>query len=200
MTDLAIIRAARPDDYPSIRVVVQDAFADEGGVVADLVDLLRDHPCGRDGLVCVADVAGTVVGVVMVTRSRLDALEQLIDVAVLSPLAVAGDWQGRGLGRRLVEQACSAAREAGFPLLFLEGDPALYVRLGFVAAKPLGFRKPSIRVPDEAFQVMVLPCHEPWMTGTLVYAEPFWDLDAVGLRDPEFIAWVRAEVADGRQL
>jgi putative acetyltransferase len=29
-----------------------------------------------------------------------------------------------------------------------------------------------------------LPVHEPWMTGTLVYSEIFWRLDAVGLRDP----------------
>ena len=29
-----------------------------------------------------------------------------------------------------------------------------------------------------------LPEYEPWMTGTLVYAEPFWRHDLVGLRDP----------------
>jgi putative acetyltransferase len=32
--------------------------------------------------------------------------------------------------------------------------------------------------------VLRLPAYEPWMTGTLVYAEPFWRHDAVGLRDP----------------
>jgi putative acetyltransferase len=29
-----------------------------------------------------------------------------------------------------------------------------------------------------------LPAYEPWMTGTLVYADPFWRLDCVGLRHP----------------
>jgi predicted N-acetyltransferase YhbS len=33
-------------------------------------------------------------------------------------------------------------------------------------------------------QVLRLPAYEPWMTGTLVYAEPFWRHDAVGLREP----------------
>jgi hypothetical protein len=47
-----------------------------------------------------------------------------------------------------------------------------------------GFRKPSLRIPDGAFQALRLPEYEPWMTGTLVYAEPFWRHDAVGLRDP----------------
>ena len=31
---------------------------------------------------------------------------------------------------------------------------------------------------------MKLPAYETWMTGTLVYAWPFWALDCVGLRDP----------------
>ena len=45
--------------------------------------------------------------------------------------------------------------------------------------------RPSNRIPDAAFQVVVLPGHEPWMTGALVYCDPFWALDCVGLRDPE---------------
>jgi putative acetyltransferase len=48
----------------------------------------------------------------------------------------------------------------------------------------VGFRKPSLRTPDAAFQVLRLAAYEPWMTGTLIYAEPFWRHDAVGLRDP----------------
>jgi putative acetyltransferase len=31
---------------------------------------------------------------------------------------------------------------------------------------------------------VVLPAREDWMTGALVYSEPFWALDCVGLRDP----------------
>jgi putative acetyltransferase len=49
----------------------------------------------------------------------------------------------------------------------------------------LGLRKASLRIPDGAFQAIRLPEYEPWMTGTLVYAEPFWRHDAVGLRTPD---------------
>jgi putative acetyltransferase len=47
----------------------------------------------------------------------------------------------------------------------------------------LGFRKPSLRIPDAGFQVRLLPAYELWMTGTLVYSQTFWDHDLVGLRD-----------------
>jgi putative acetyltransferase len=72
---------------------------------------------------------------------------------------------------------------SGESLVFVEGDPAYYGRLGFTAAGPLGFRRPSLRIPEVAFQVLRLAGHEPWMTGTLVYSRVFWDLDCVGLRD-----------------
>jgi putative acetyltransferase len=48
----------------------------------------------------------------------------------------------------------------------------------------LGFTAPSVRIPNAAFQVVTLPSYQPWMTGALVYAEQFWALDCVGLRNP----------------
>lgn len=177
------IRRETADDATDVARLLMAAFGDEGLAIVGLVAGLRAHPCGRDQLAWVAEVDGKVVGHTMVTRSRLDAPAALIDVGVLSPLSVDPAHQRAGLGRVLVAQAITGATDAGLPLLFLEGDPAYYTRLDFVAGEPLGFRKPSLRIPDAAFQVMRLPGAEPWMTGTLVYAEPFWEHDCVGLRD-----------------
>jgi putative acetyltransferase len=200
MVPAIALRTAVPEDSPGIRVLLIDAFGDEGPLIADLVDRLGAHPCGRDAMSYVAEADGHIVGHVMVTRGRLDAFSSTIDVAVLSPLSVATASQRQGIGRQLVDRAIQGAQGADLPVVFLEGDPAFYSRLGFVGGKPLGFRKPSIRIPDDAFQVMLLAGYEPWMTGTLVYAEPFWDLDCVGLRDPGFLEWLAGEVAQGRQL
>jgi putative acetyltransferase len=38
-------------------------------------------------------------------------------------------------------------------------------------------------MPDAAFQAVRLPAYQAWMTGTLVYPDIFWRLDAVGLRE-----------------
>ena len=48
----------------------------------------------------------------------------------------------------------------------------------------MGLLRPSLRVPDPAFQVAPLPAYEGWMTGQAVYPEAIWSTDAVGLRDP----------------
>lgn len=98
--------------------------------------------------------------------------------------AVMPELHKRGIGSALVRHGLGVLAERAVPLVFLEGDPGYYSRFGFAPGGGLGFRKPSLRIPDGAFQVIRFPGHEPWMTGTLVYAEPFWRHDAVGLRDP----------------
>jgi putative acetyltransferase len=178
------LREELPGDKESVREIHLRAFGDHGLVVADLVDTLRETITPQDGLSLVAGHDGQIVGHVMFTRSLLDAPRRLVGVHVLSPLAVIPDYQKRGTGSALVRKGLNMLARRGVPLVFLEGDPAYYSRFGFAPGCDLGFRKPSLRIPDGAFQVIRLPEYEPWMTGTLVYAEPFWQHDSVGLRDP----------------
>jgi putative acetyltransferase len=170
-----LIRAEEVQDADSVAAVHRAAFGDHGEQVAAVADGLRP---GRP-VSLVAEVDGAVVGHVMVGRNLLDAPPRLVDVGVLSPLGVLPEFQRRGVGTAL---AGAAVRAATYPAVFLEGDPAYYSRLGFRPGGDLGFRRPSLRIPPAAFQVVLLEGYEHWMTGTLVYDEVFWRLDAVGLR------------------
>lgn len=161
------------------------AFGAHGRAVVDLLDGLRPSVTADDGLSLVADEDGTVVGHVLFTRSLLDAPRRLVEVQVLSPVAVLPERQGEGIGSSLIRHGLQALAERLVPLVFLEGPPSYYARLGFRPGAELDFRKPSLRIPDAAFQVITLPAYEPWMTGTLVYSAAFWEHDAVGLRDEE---------------
>lgn len=105
-------------------------------------------------------------------------------VQVLSPLAVDPPHHGRGTGSALVRLGLRTLGERGVPVVFLEGDPSFYGRLGFVPGGAHGFRKPSLRSPDAAFQAVLMPDHEAWMTGTMVCSATFWEHDAIGLREP----------------
>jgi putative acetyltransferase len=177
------IRAELPGDHEAVLDVNRRAFGASGDKVADLVAALQRADPERLSLV--AEEAGRVVGHILATHTLLDAPRRQVAVQVLSPLAVAPERQRRGLGSALVRQCADLLDQRGVPLLWLEGDPAYYARLGFRPGGDRGFRKPSLRIPDPAFQVMTLSAYEPWMTGTLVYSAPFWEHDSVGLRDSD---------------
>jgi putative acetyltransferase len=69
------------------------------------------------------------------------------------------------------------------PLVFLEGDPGFFCRLGLVGGHELHFDPPSVRIPEAAFQVATLSGYDQQtMTGAVVYPDVWWRHDAVGTR------------------
>jgi len=177
-----LIREERPDDHDRVRRVQNAAFAHHEGRVGGLVDALREGLSRSSGLSLVATEKDMVVGHAMFTRCLLDAPRRLVEVQVLSPVGVLPERQRQGIGSMLITTGLEMLDARGVPLVFLEGSPTYYRRFGFVAGAQMDFLKPSLRIPDEGFQVKVLRSYEPWMTGTLVYSQTFWDLDFVGLR------------------
>ena len=185
----------KPDD-DAVQAVLAAAFDGEPEVLA-----LESSLCGRPdsrGFVAIAD--GRVVGHVRLTRGWIDAEPELVEVQVLSPLSVLPAWQRRGIGAALCAHAVAEAERLGAPAVFLEGSPRYYGRLGWRPAAELGVTPPSARIPRPAFQAVRLPAWRAWMRGALVYAEPFWANDCVGLRG-ETLAAVRRELepADGEE-
>jgi GNAT superfamily N-acetyltransferase len=82
----------------------------------------------------VADIAGEVIGTVILTREEhpLEAHR-----AELSSLVVHPDYQRRGIARRLVEASKSYARDMGVEILEIscrggEAAETVYRRLGFI--------------------------------------------------------------------
>jgi putative acetyltransferase len=185
------IRRVVPEDAATLRNVIARAFDAQPGVV-DLEEALAKR---SDSIGYAAVVDDQVVGQVRLTRGWIDAEEELVEVLYLSPLSVAPEWQSRGIGRALVAHAVVETTRAGVPAIFLEGDPAYYGRLGWRPASELGVTPPSTRIPRPACQAVSLPGWQPWMRGTLVYADTFWALDFVGLRGDR-LAHARATLGD----
>jgi putative acetyltransferase len=176
-----VIRQESAEDHDDVRAVHAQAFGD-GERVPALVAALRGARAPLAPLSLVAAIGDRVVGHVMLSASRLDALPRLVDVLSLSPLGVLPEFQRQGIGTRLIARALAQADSQGIPLVFLEGSPHYYRERGFSDATELGFRPPTLRYPPGAFQVAKLSSYEEWMTGTFVYSDTFWALDCVGLR------------------
>ncbi|MFD4658029.1 GNAT family N-acetyltransferase [Kitasatospora sp. NPDC058444] len=160
-------RVECPDDAPATRRVHMAAFP--GPDEADLVDALRRDPAWLPGLSVVAvDGAGLVIGHALLTRLRVGDGRGL----ALAPVAVAPEWQRRGVGELVVRAALAAAEEAGEKLVVVLGDPEYYGRFGFAPAGRHEVTGP-FEVPEEYFQALPLAAYDGAPRGLCRYPEPF---------------------------
>ena len=180
--DAVTVRVMMPSEYAEMRGVAVEAF-DGDDHIGVLIDELRASWCWDDDLSFVAVHDDAVVAQVLYTRALLDAPERLEPVLVLSPVGVRPDLQRRGIGTRLITESLDALTGRPEALVFLEGSPTLYPKLGFSPAVAAGFAPPSDRIPEPAFQFFSLHDSAARLTGRLVYPDPFWRTDSVGLRD-----------------
>jgi putative acetyltransferase len=179
------VRPEQPADRGSVRRVVTAAFgAEDAGHGEDVAQIWEGlGPYRRVGLL--AEERGVVVGHVGLSQAWIDARRALVEVWVLSPLSVTPRRQRQGVGTALVAAAVEAARTGGAPALLLEGSPYYYGHRGFERADRLGLLPAALgRTPRAAFQVATFDGYESWMTGQLIYPTIWWELGAVGLRDP----------------
>lgn len=176
---LADIRTETPDDQAVVRGLLLDAFDDD--IPARLVELLRTSAVDRPELSFVAVSDDRVVGYVKLSDVELHGDRRFVALN-LTPLAVATDSQGRGIGRSLVEHALHAAENVSSdPLVILEGDPRHYHRYGFRRASAAGIERPSPTIPDAAFQFIALSRYDPSVhSGRVAYPAPFHELGLLG--------------------
>jgi putative acetyltransferase len=163
-----VIRTETPADVDGIDSAVEAAFGrrDE----ADLVRALRADAAWLPGLSLVADVDGSVLGHVALTRAAVDGCT----VLALAPLAVVPDHQRRGIGSALVMAALQRVAARPTPTVVVLGDPAFYGRFGFRPARELGITGPFGDIDE--FQALGTPATAP--VGRITYAAPFGIDDA----------------------
>lgn len=145
------VRPEKDGEQATVRSVVTAAFGqpDEAGIVATL----RDKP----GVISlVAERAGNILGhalfsPVSVASPGLPARQAI----ALGPIAVRPSQQRRGIGSALIREGLRICREAGWPAVFVLGDPDYYGQFGWESTDRWGLSCPW-DVPAPVFQVLEL--------------------------------------------
>ncbi|MBE7553920.1 MAG: N-acetyltransferase [Anaerolineales bacterium] len=146
------IREEQISDIEPIRVVNTRAFGQ--AAEADVVDKLR-QVC-PEGLSLVAVCEDQIVGHILFTPALIEAKGQIIQGMGLAPLAVLPEFQGQGIGSKLVQEGLAAMRKAQQPFVLVLGHPEYYPRFGFVRSVDYGIVSEYDNVPEEAFMILVL--------------------------------------------
>jgi putative acetyltransferase len=165
----ARVRAEQPRDRERVQAIQEAAF--ERPDEARLVDALRGAVAPLVSLV--AEVDGRVLGHVLFSPVTIAGAPDAPACCGLGPVGVDPAVQGQGLGGALIREGLGRAREAGFAVCFVLGNPKYYGRFGFQPAAPRGFHYHS-EAYDLAFQVQELvPGALAGVSGYVRYADAF---------------------------
>jgi predicted N-acetyltransferase YhbS len=165
--DMIEIVPETPARGPAIESLLDDAFGP--GRRGKAVYRLRDGVAPVDSLCRVALVDGTLRAVIRYWPAALRTAEGLtMPILVLGPIAVDAAWQGKGVGRALVEHTLERAAGLGYRLVVLVGDPGYYARYGFTRSDAEGLFLPGEADQGRLLAREIVPGAAAGATGTIV--------------------------------
>ncbi len=146
-----IIRAEKPEDISQIYDLNIRAFGQDAE--ANLVNTLRQNDAVILSVVAVDN--NRIVGHILFSPASIDSAEDSYPVAALAPMAVAPEFQRKGIGSQMVEESLAQLRKAGYRSVVVLGHQDYYPRFGFTTAKTRNIEFPY-DAPDEACMVLEL--------------------------------------------
>jgi len=158
------------DDFDAIDSVVSDAFGQKAE--ADLVRALRKTEGYKPEYSLVAVLDGEVIGHIMLSEAMIVSEGEKQKVLCLAPLSVRSNSQKMGVGSALAKEAIKKARQDGWGVITVEGNPKYYSRFGFIPGYQghVTFNLPAW-APKESG--MILSLKETSIEGSVVYPEVF---------------------------
>ena len=133
------IRLETEKDYRAVEELTREAFWNVYKPGADehyYVHQMRSHPDFIPELAFVLEEDGELVGNIMYTKAWLvDENGARKEILSFGPLSIAPDRQRQKLGKRLIEHSFAAARELGYDVNIIFGNPGNYVSRGFVSCR-----------------------------------------------------------------
>ena len=121
------------NDSEAIEKLFTKVFSDsegqsEGLLIGKLArDLMRStDPEDLYGFIAVEN--GQVIGSIFFSRITF---ESGVNAFILAPVAIHTDYQGQGIGQKLINFGIKVLKENGVDLVFTYGDPDFYRKVGF---------------------------------------------------------------------
>ena len=158
------IREATNSDLDDVLRIQEDAFGHQKE--SNLVkDLLPDNTA-KPYLSLLAINDESAVGHILFTKARLTDNKNNVSAVILAPLAILPDYQGKGIGGRLIEEGLKQLPELKVDLVFVLGHPEYYPRHGFKPAGIRGFEAPY-PIPEKDADAWMVQELRPGIIGSL---------------------------------
>ncbi len=139
--DSVEIRKETEEDFYQTEEMTLRAFWNKHSLGCDehlLVHKLRNCRDYLPELSRIAVAGEKVVGAIFYTRSYLKKEDAVKEIVTFGPLCVLPEWQGCGVGGRLLEETLELAKDAGYEGAVIFGEPDYYPRHGFLTCDHFG--------------------------------------------------------------
>jgi len=166
------IRPENQTDYQQVAQIHKLAFGQKDE--ADLVEKIRASPYYIPELSLIAELNNSVLAHLMLSYIHL-VNQETFQVIGLAPIAVHPNFQNKGIGSALVNNALNKTNALGEALVIVLGHPQFYSRFGFKPSTNFGIQSP-FPVPEENFMVKPLSNYLPNYKGEVVYPEAFQEI------------------------
>ncbi len=84
----------------------------------------------------VAEIDGKIVGNIVYTKATiLDDNDKHHEFISFGPVSVLPEFQGMGIGSKLIKYTQALAKELEYKAILIYGDPEYYLQFGFVSAE-----------------------------------------------------------------
>lgn len=136
-----IIRKEKKEDWYETEYMTKKAFWNKYRPGCDehfLVYKLRESKDYLPQISRVAEMDGKVVGTIMYSKSYIDTGKEKIDLVTFGPLCVDSEYQGKGVGGKLLKETLKLAQEEGYKAVIIFGEPDYYPRFGFSTCDRFG--------------------------------------------------------------
>ncbi|PIF33480.1 putative N-acetyltransferase YhbS [Flavobacterium sp. 9] len=172
------LRQENEKDYKSIFQLIEKAFENEE--YSDhkeqfLVERLRKSDAFIPELSIVAEVENEIVGHILLTKLEIKNDTKSFGSLALAPVSVLPEFQGKGIGSKLILYSHKVAKELGYKSIILLGHQDYYPRFGYELTNKYGIEMP-FDVPAE--NCMVIALNENGLSGVkgrVVYPSAFFE-------------------------
>lgn len=152
-----IIRREQEKDYREVEELTREAFWNHHSPGCDehyLVHIMRTAPTFVKDLAYVAVDNDRIVGNIMYTETYiLGDDNEKYPILCFGPVSVLPEYQGKGIGSKLIEHTKMMAKDLGHQAILIFGDPEFYKKVGFVGAETY-----SIGTSWNTYAVPLLAC------------------------------------------
>jgi len=170
------IRKEEPRDFNAVFNLIEKAFESEK--MSDhkeqfLVERLRKSDAFIPELSMVAENDNKIVGHILLTKLKIKNDQNIFDSLALAPVSVLPEYQGKGIGGMLINQAHIIAKELGHKSIVLLGHEKYYPKFGYQLTEEFGIKLPFDAPKENCMIIELTENALQGVTGMVEYPKEF---------------------------